>query len=85
MTEGQNVFSGLVHELSGFGEAIRQRDGQVIPAAEDIACVLLDVDVGIAALLQGPAKKGLHLLVDHLADVTHLRLGDPTLGSQGGD
>jgi hypothetical protein len=41
VTEGQHVFSGLVHELSGFGEALRQRDGQVIPAAEDIACVLL--------------------------------------------
>ena len=41
VTEGQHVFSGLVHKLSGFGEALRQRDGQVIPAAEDIACVLL--------------------------------------------
>jgi hypothetical protein len=41
VTEGQHVFSGLVHELSGFGKALRQRDGQVIPAAEDIGCVLL--------------------------------------------
>jgi len=36
-----DVLPSLVHELGGFGEALRQLDGQAIPAAEDIACVFL--------------------------------------------
>jgi len=39
VTECQYDLSGLVHELSGFGEALRQRDCQVIPAAADTAYV----------------------------------------------
>ena len=39
VSECQHVLSGLVHELSGFGEALRQRDCQVIPAAADTAYV----------------------------------------------
>jgi hypothetical protein len=38
VTECQHVLSDLVHELSGFGEALRQRGCQVIPAAADTAC-----------------------------------------------
>jgi hypothetical protein len=38
---GQHVFSGLVPELCGLGEALSQRGGQVIQSAEDLACVLL--------------------------------------------
>ena len=41
------------------------------------------INVGKAAVLQGPAKQGLNLLVDLLADATDLRLGDAALGSQG--
>ena len=33
--------------------------------------------------VQRPVQKGLHLLVDLLADATHLRLGDAALGAQG--
>ena len=31
VTEGQQVLSSLVHESNGFGEAVRQRDGQGHP------------------------------------------------------
>ena len=44
----------------------------------------IEIDVGVAAALQGPAQEGLHLLVDLLTDATHLRLGDAALGAQGG-
>ncbi len=47
----------------------------------EIGSVHVDVDVGLGldGLLQGPVQKGLHLLVDLLADATHLRLGDAAL------
>ena len=41
VAEGQHILPGLVHQLSGFGKALDQRGGQVIPAAEDLAGVLL--------------------------------------------
>ena len=203
VAERQHVLPGLVHQLSGLGETLSERGGQVIPAAEDLGCVLLgehaaqrggdhalmglwnalqqvagemdtaalphtalqlpadrlgesrvgiahhqlhasqaafleraeelapealafavahleaqqlpasvgidahgddhgpradlqglaqppmqvrrvEIDVGVAGLLQGPVQEGLHLLVDVLADAAHLRLGDAALGAQGG-
>ncbi len=42
----------------------------------------IEIDVGVAAALQGPAQKRLHLLVDLLTDATHLRLGDAALGAE---
>ena len=42
----------------------------------------IQVDVGVAGLLQRPAQEGLHLLVDLLADATDLGLGDAALGTQ---
>ena len=41
-----------------------------------------EVHVGVAAALQRPSQKRLHLLVDLLTDATHLRLGDAALGAQ---
>ena len=38
---GQHVFSGLVHELGGLVKAIIQRDRKIIPAAANLAVVLL--------------------------------------------
>ena len=51
------------------------------PAALEVGGI--KVNVGIAGLLQGAAQERLHLLVDLLADATHLRLGDAALGAQG--
>jgi hypothetical protein len=42
----------------------------------------IQVDVGVATALQGPAQKRLHLLVDLLTDATHLGLGDAALGAE---
>jgi hypothetical protein len=42
----------------------------------------IQVHIGVAAALQWPIQKRLHLLVDLLADATHLRLGDAALGAQ---
>ena len=42
----------------------------------------IEVDVGVATALQRAAQEGQHLLVDLLADATHLRLGDAALGAQ---
>jgi hypothetical protein len=39
----------------------------------------IEVDIGIARLLQWPAQEGLRLLVDVLTDATELRLGDAAL------
>jgi hypothetical protein len=44
----------------------------------------IEVDVGVAGLLQGPVQEGLHLHVDLLADAAHLGLGDAALDAQGG-
>jgi hypothetical protein len=47
---------------------------QALPSLEVVGGI--QVDIGVAGLLQGPAQEGLHLLVDVLADATHQGLGD---------
>ena len=43
----------------------------------------IEVEVGVASLVEGPVEEGLHLLVDLLTDAAHLRLGDAALHPQG--
>jgi hypothetical protein len=42
----------------------------------------IEIDVGIARLLEWPVQEGLHLLVDVLADAALLGLGDAALHTQ---
>jgi hypothetical protein len=41
VAERQYVFLGPVHEISGLGEALRQRGGQIVPAGLDLRGALL--------------------------------------------
>ncbi len=43
----------------------------------------IELEVGMAAALQGAAQERLHLRIDLLTDATHLRVGDAALGGQG--
>jgi hypothetical protein len=45
----------------------------------------IQVDLGIASLLQRPVQDSLDRPINLLADATHLRLGDAALGVQGRD
>ncbi len=43
----------------------------------------IDVDVWEMCMVQRPAEKSYHLLIEALADATHLRFGDAAVAAQG--
>jgi hypothetical protein len=42
----------------------------------------IEVDVGEVGMVQRPAEKSFHLLIEALADATHLRFGDAAVAAQ---
>ena len=55
------------------------------PAQAAVQVGGIQIQVGVAADIQRPAEKRLHLHVDVSADATHLGFGDPALAAQGGN
>jgi hypothetical protein len=91
VAKGQHVLPSLVHQLSGFGKALDQRGGQVIPPADDLAGVLLGEHTAqgsgdyalvgyVDALQQFPSEMNATALPDATLQLPADRLGEPQVG-----